>query len=617
MVLLNIMEPGHKDTAIVQNEEIAVGIDLGTTNSLISIKNNDEIIIIPDENGNLIQPSIVAFDKNNKILCGNEAVEQKNSQRIFSIKRLMNENSLDKDGDFDYKIIKRANDPLKIAINNQEITPIEISSYLLLHLKNIAEKYLKRKVSKVVITVPAYFDEAARAATKNAAIIADMEVLRLINEPTAAAVSYGLDNKAKGTFLVFDLGGGTFDVSVLKLTKGVFKVIGVGGDSNMGGDDIDNILLNKIKKDCNIKLDNVEDVQNLRLIAKKIKEKLAKNDKIKQNFTISGQKYEFLITKSEFEGLILNFINKIIDITNNLIMELELDLDEINGVILVGGSTRLSLIREKLSDIFDKDKILTNLDPDKIVAMGAAIQARGLTHREESDNLLLDVVPLSLGIETMGGIVDKIIMRNSAIPTNYSKEFTTYADGQTGMEFHILQGERELVEDCRSLAKFKISNIPSLKAGVARVKVVFEIDADGLLTVSAQEESTKQVQKVEIKPAFGLNDIEIKEILIESAKNAKVDIKKRLLLEAKSESKRNILALMSALKEDGDLLQEKEKSQILKQIQSLEKVMKKDNKDDIDNESEKLEALAKNFAQKKMDKYIKESLVNQKIDDVV
>ncbi len=346
MSLLNIVEPNQKDTDSVQNDEIAIGIDLGTTNSIISIKENDEITIIPDADGNLIHPSIVAFTKDNRIICANQALKEQNTQKIFSIKRLMNENSLNNDIDFDYKIIKKEQQPLKIAINNQEITPIEISSYLLKYLKDIAQKYLKREVNKVVITVPAYFDEAARNATKNAAILAQLQVLRLINEPTAAAVSYGLDNQARGNFIVFDLGGGTFDVSMLKLTNGVFKVIGVGGDSNMGGDDIDKILLDKIKKDCNITLSNLQDNQILRLISKNIKEKLSKIDKITENFQISDKKYQFSITKSEFEGLISNFIDKIIDITNNLMLELDIEDEQIKGLVLVGGSTRLPIIKK-------------------------------------------------------------------------------------------------------------------------------------------------------------------------------------------------------------------------------------------------------------------------------
>ncbi len=616
MSLLSIQEPGQTPLPHEEKDETAIGIDLGTTNSLIAIKEDGKITIIPDENGNLIQPSIVAFDQNNNIRCAHNALNDKNSTKIFSIKRLMDENSLKNneiEKNFPHKLVKNNNETLKIAINNQELTPTQISSYLLKYLKEIAQNYLKKEVKKAVITVPAYFDEAARSATKNAAILADLEVLRLINEPTSAAISYGLDNDSKGTFAVFDLGGGTFDISILKLHQGVFKVIGVSGDSALGGDDIDHILTNEISKRCNIANLNDQNKQKLRLIAKKIKEKLTKLDKIEEKFTISKKNYQFSLKKDDFNQLINDFVLKTTKITTNLINDLELGIDDIKGVILVGGSTRIPLITQKLAKIFDKNKILTNLNPDNIVAIGAAIQAHGLTHG--SSNLLLDVVPLSLGIETMGGIVEKIIDRNSTIPTSYSKEFTTYADNQTGIKLHILQGERELVEDCRSLAKFEIKDIPPLKAGVARIKITFTIDADGLLTVLAHEESTNQTQLIEVKPTFGLSELEIKEILITSAKNAKNDIKKRLLLESISKAKRNILAINSALKEDGNLLNKEEKANIQNQIKKLEETIKTNDKEKITVQASKLEDKAKKFAEIKMNKYVKEGLLNKKIDD--
>jgi len=617
MALLKIEEPGQTPLPHQKNDEIAIGIDLGTTNSLVAIKENDEIIIIPDEKGNLIHPSIVEFLENGQINCAHGISDDANSTKVFSIKRLMDENSLKNSQiaqNFPHKIIKNGDEPLKIALGNNNLTPTEISSYILKYLKEIAQKYLKKEVKKAVITVPAYFDEAARNATKNAALLADLEVLRLINEPTSAAIAYGLDNDSKGTFAIFDLGGGTFDISILKLQQGVFKVIGVGGNSAMGGDDIDHILAETLSKKYGIATENDNARQELRLIAKKIKERLTKSGEITQKFQISSKNYEISFTKSEFNELIADFVNKTIKITQNLIDELEIEAEEIKGVVLVGGSTRIPLVQKKLAEIFGAEKILTNLDPDKIVAIGAAIQAHGLTHG--SSNLLLDVVPLSLGIETMGGIVEKIIERNSTIPISYSKEFTTYADNQTGMKLHILQGERELVEHCRSLAKFEIKGIPPLKAGVARVKVAFAIDADGLLTVTAKEELTQQLQKIEVKPAFGLDEMQIKEILINSARNAKEDITQRLILEAKSEAKRDILAMESALKEDANLLDQQEISAIETQIQILEKTLQTNDKEQIEIQTKNLEELAKNFAEIKMNKYIKESLLHKKIDEI-
>ena len=615
MALLNIEEPGQ--TALPhQEEEIAIGIDLGTTNSLAAIKEGDQLTIIPDANGNVIQPSIVAFDDSGAIFCGHQTKESKNSTKIHSIKRLMDENSLKNPQNqqilenFPHKIVKNEQNPLKVKIGGQELTPTEISSYLLKYLKEIAQNYLKKPVRKAVITVPAYFDEAARNATRNAAILADLEVMRLINEPTAAAIAYGLDNDAQGNFVVFDLGGGTFDVSILKLHNGVFKVIGVAGDSAMGGDDIDYLLVDAIIQNCQIANINLEQRHKIKLIAKDIKEELASKDLVKKEFTLA-KKHQFSLSKIEFAKIINHFVQKTIKITQDLIDDLDLESENIKGIVLVGGSTRTLLIREELAKNFGQNKILTNLDPDKIVAIGAAIQAHGLTHG--SSNLLLDVVPLSLGIETMGGIVEKIIERNSTIPTSYSKEFTTYKDGQSGMKLNIVQGERELASDCRSLAKFEIKNIPALKAGVARVKVTFTIDADGLLTVSAKETNTGQIQKIEVKPAFGLDEIKIKEILINSAKNAQEDITKRLLIEAQSEANRNILAIKAALKEGGELLTKPQINAIQNQISILAKAIKKSVKEQIDMEAEKLEDLAKDFAEIKMNKYIKKALVNKKI----
>jgi molecular chaperone HscA len=618
MSLLNIEEPGNTPLPHEQKDETAIGIDLGTTNSLVSIKEGENITVIGDKDGNLIHPSIVSFGKNGEIKCAHEALKTQNSTKVFSIKRLMDENSLKKNPDiaknFPHKIIQNDGESLKVEIQNKQLTPTEISSYLLRYLKEIASEYLNQDVKKAVITVPAYFDEAARNATKNAALLAGLEVLRLINEPTSAAISYGLDNGSKGTFAIFDLGGGTFDISILKLHQGVFKVIGVSGNSALGGDDIDHIILDEIINKCDISNLDDSQKQNLRLISKEIKESFTSLDKIDQEFEVSDKKYQFSLTKKEFNALISDFVQKTIKITNHLIEDLEIDEDDIKGIVLVGGSTRTDLIQEKLADIFGKNKILTNLDPDKVVGIGAAIQAHGLTHG--SSDLLLDVVPLSLGIETMGGIVEKIIERNSTIPTSYSKEFTTYADNQNGMKLHILQGERELIEDCRSLAKFKIKNIPALKAGVARVKVTFTIDADGLLTVSAKEESTNQTQIIEVKPTYGLNEIAMKEMLIDSARNAKTDIQKRLLAETKSEATRNILAITGALKEDGDLLKEQEIKNIKSQIETVEKSLKTDNKILIEKEAENLENLAKHFAEVKMDKYVRQELLSKKIEEI-
>ncbi|MDA0902311.1 MAG: Fe-S protein assembly chaperone HscA, partial [Proteobacteria bacterium] len=589
--LLSIEEPGQT-LAPHEKREVAVGIDLGTTNSLIAIKKGEEdgeVEIIADEKGQLIHPSIVTF------------TQGKEEKTIHSIKRLMGKSAADinsNNSNLPFKISSNGDETLRLQFFDNHLTPAEISAKILQHLKSLAEKQLGEDVTKAVITVPAYFDEMARNETKNAALLAGLNVLRLINEPTAAAVAYGLEKQAKGTFAIFDLGGGTFDISILKLQKGVFKVIGVSGDANLGGDDFDELIMQRLLTQHSFKDLTIEQIQQLKSLSRNLKEQLTNSVEATVSFELNNKEYTSSLTRQEFNQLIESKVQSTIKITKNLIDDLELDIDDIKGVVLVGGSTRTLLIHEKLKEAFGADKILTDIDPDKVVAIGAAIQAHALT--AGSSNLLLDVIPLSLGIETMGGIVEKIIDRNSTIPTSYSKEFTTYIDGQTGIKLHIVQGEREVASDCRSLAHFEIKDIPPLKAGIARVKVTFTIDADGLLTVSAQETITNQIQTIEVKPSYGLDDAQIKEILINSAKNAKDDIQKRLLIEEKVESERNILAIKAALKEDGSLLSQQEIEDIEKQIKSLETQLKTDDQKQIQQEAAKLEKLAKNFAEKKM-----------------
>ncbi|MES2676708.1 MAG: Fe-S protein assembly chaperone HscA [Pseudomonadota bacterium] len=613
MALLKIYEPGQTP-APHQQEEVAVGIDLGTTNSLIAICVNQKPQILRDEHGDFMQPSIVAVDEA-KFLVG-RAAQNFSGQKIYSIKRLMGKGFDDLEGADNLPFtVKKVGEQLRVVLAGKDFNAVEISAQILKHLKQIAETDLQKPISKAVITVPAYFDEAARNATKQAAHLVGLEVLRLISEPTAAAVAYGLEKKSEGKFLVFDLGGGTFDVSVLELSKGVFKVVGVGGDSVLGGDDFDNLIGQKIIAENDLKNLSVLDLQNIKLAAKQVKETLTNQDFIDIEVNLESKKFNFKLTKKEFENLSQNLAQKTIQITQNLLAELDLEIDQIAAVILVGGSTRMKIIREKLTAVFGQEKILADIDPDKIVALGAAIQAEALTSRN-SDNLLLDVIPLSLGIEMMGGIVEKIIERNSVIPTSAAKEFTTYADGQNGMKLHIVQGERELAKDCRSLAHFEIKNIPALKAGVARVRVVFKVDADGLLTVSAIEEMTGETQTIEVKPSFGLDETQVKNMLLDSLKNSKQDISERLLVEAKVEAQRNILALQVELIEDKNLVDDNFIKETKAQIAKLEVAILTNDQKQINLEAENLEKFAEQLAEKKMDKVIGETLVGKKIDEV-
>ena len=544
MPLLQITDPTEETQEISKK---AIGIDFGTSNSLVSYFNeNEKVQIISDKNGHKITPSIISLDQDGNILIGNEA---KNGQNIISsIKRIIGKKleEIENKEQLPFEIITE-NDLVKVKFGQQYLAATEIAAKIIHKLKIIAQNYFKEEITEAVITVPAYFNEKSKSEIKKAAKIAGLNVLRLINEPTAAALAYGLDNQSHGIFLVYDLGGGTFDISILKLTNGVFRVLGVSGDSDLGGDDFDKLIYNQIISD--LKLENLKRNEKLKLIeiAKKIKEEFLTSEKITKNITISGKEQQFSLNINEFKKLSANLVNKTLSLTTNLIKELKLSQSEIDGIILVGGSTKLPLIFQKLSEIYGKEKIFTNLNPDEIVAMGAAIQAHSLTFG--SKNLLLDVVPLSIGLETMGGIVEKIIHRNSPIPISKSKEFTTYADGQTGMKFHIVQGEREFAKDCISLVHFEIKNLPKKESGQIKVRVDFTIDADGLLTISAFEQESGQEKTVEINWGNNLDEQEIKEALLDANKNAKTDIKARLEAESESEGKRVVEKIKNMFEE--------------------------------------------------------------------
>ena len=544
MPLLQITDPTEETQEISKK---AIGIDFGTSNSLVSYFNeNEKVQIISDKNGHKITPSIISLDQDGNILIGNEA---KNGQNIISsIKRIIGKKleEIENKEQLPFEIITE-NDLVKVKFGQQYLAATEIAAKIIHKLKIIAQNYFKEEITEAVITVPAYFNEKSKSEIKKAAKIAGLNVLRLINEPTAAALAYGLDNQSHGIFLVYDLGGGTFDISILKLTNGVFRVLGVSGDSDLGGDDFDKLIYNQIISD--LKLENLKRNEKLKLIeiAKKIKEEFLTSEKITKNITISGKEQQFSLNINEFKKLSANLVNKTLSLTTNLIKELKLSQSEIDGIILVGGSTKLPLIFQKLSEIYGQEKIFTNLNPDEIVAMGAAIQAHSLTFG--SKNLLLDVVPLSIGLETMGGIVEKIIHRNSHIPISKSKEFTTYADGQTGMKFHIVQGEREFAKDCISLVHFEIKNLPKKESGQIKVRVDFTIDADGLLTISAFEQESGQEKTVEINWGNNLDEQEIKEALLDANKNAKTDIKARLEAESESEGKRVVEKIKNMFEE--------------------------------------------------------------------
>ncbi len=604
MALLQITEPG----AAQENEttqEVVIGIDLGTTNSLLAIVEDEKVRFFADDKGNEIHPSIVNYDSNGNVS------DDVNTLSISSIKRLMGKSFSDvKNQKFGFEIDQDSNEKevLRIVVGARKIRPAEVSSEILKHLKNLAENNLKTEIKKAVITVPAYFDEAAKNATKLAANLAGLDVLRLVNEPTAAALAYGLDNSAEGTYCVFDLGGGTFDVSVLKMQKGVFKVLGVAGDNALGGDDFDDLVAEKFGVS--------------RKEARKIKEELSNKNEVTLSLSKGDSGHgpescfdKLSMTKSDFENLISPKIEKTFTLTKNLIEDLDLEPSDIKGVILVGGSTRIPLVTKKLAEIFGSQKILNKLDPDRIVAAGAAWQAHNLSGK--SQNLLLDVIPLSLGIEMMGGIVDKVIHRNTSIPTALAKEFTTYADNQTGMKLHIVQGERELAVDCRSLAEFEIKNIPAMAAGLARVAVTFKVDADGLLTVSAEEKITHAKQEITVKPSYGLDENEVKKMLLDSLKNSQTDIANRLLIEARTASIKDITIVKQDLEKFADFLPANERKLIKENLQILENLLaQKASRDAILEAQTQLGKAAENLVLTKVNTILNEKISGKLVDEI-
>lgn len=589
MTLLQIQEP------ITQNnnaeDELVVGIDLGTTNSLIGMVENDKVILFADENKQTLIPSKVTFTENGDLIGVGD--NYPSGLTITSIKRILGKNYTELqtnniiDASFQNLIIdnSKTNEAIALNIGKRKITAIEISSYILSHLKKIAEKHLNQTVNKAVITVPAYFDDNAKNATKQAAQIAGLEVVRLLNEPTAAALAFGIDYKNTGTYLVYDFGGGTFDVSILKINAGVFKVIGVLGDNNLGGDDIDKILKNNGIK-----------------FPKQTKEQLSFVD-IYQD-----------LSRDEFEKLITPIIDKTINLTTTLLDDLNLTSSNIDGVLLVGGSTRIPLIKRQLSNLFGQHKILASIDPDRAVAIGACYQADNLSRRK--NNLLLDVNPLSLGIEMMGGIVDKIIHRNSTIPIAKTKEFTTYTDNQNAMQFHVVQGEREFARDCRSLAHFEVKNIPPLKAGLARVRITFTLDADGLLIITAQEKTSGHKQEIMVRPSFGVNDHQIKNMLLDALKNSKNDIEERLRTEVINKVNHDIDILISDLNNPQITKSTEEKNIIFDNITIVQNLIKNNHpRQQISEAHDQLVKVAENMILGKVNNILQQKVQGKNIDE--
>ncbi len=618
MALLQISEPGQSPDP--HQRRIAVGIDLGTTHSLVASVRNGVAECLPDNQGRVILPSVVRYLAGGGRQIGWEAQAHQAEDpqnTIASVKRFMGRGLKDVQGadKLPYQFIDKPG-MLGLHTVHGEKSPVEVSAEILATLRYQAEDTFNDDLFGAVITVPAYFDDAQRQATKDAAQLAGLNVLRLINEPTAAAIAYGLDNASEGVYAIYDLGGGTFDISILRLTQGVFEVLSTGGDSALGGDDYDAALAEWVLAQTGQTAASASDKSALKVAARACKEALSQADAAEFKALVGGLEFTCQVSRSQFEEATAPLTAKTLQAVKKALRDAKLSADDVQGVVMVGGSTRMPQIQRAVADLFKREP-LTNLNPDEVVALGAAIQANQLAgNNPDGELLLLDVIPLSLGIETMGGLVERIVPRNQTIPTAMAQDFTTYQDGQTALALHVVQGERDLVADCRSLARFELRGIPPMAAGAARIRVTFTVDADGLLQVSAKEQVSGVEAHIDVKPSYGLSDDQIAKMLQESFSTAQQDMQARALVEARVDADRMILATLSALQADGDLLSIQERQAIDGLMDALRTAIGSTDAAVLEAATEALAKGTEAFAATRMNRGIQQALAGQNINQI-
>ena len=623
MALLQISEPGQSPDP--HQRRIAIGIDLGTTHSLVAAVRNGVAECLPDAQGRVVLPSVVRYLPAEGRQIGFDALAQlvqDPENTIMSVKRFMGRGLADiaHAEKLPYRLVAGGADAASGMLRIETIagakSPVEVSAEILATLRFRAEDSFNDDIFGAVITVPAYFDDAQRQATKDAAQLAGLNLLRLLNEPTAAAIAYGLDNGSEGLYAVFDLGGGTFDISILRLTQGVFEVVATGGDSALGGDDYDEALGDWVLRQTGAAVHSPADKAALRVASRACKEGLSASNLVAFSARLAGAEVHFDVKSADFDAATSHLTARAMTAVRKALRDAGLEREEVQGVVMVGGSTRMPQVQRAVEAFFGTAP-LNNLNPDEVVALGAAIQAQQLAgNRTQDDILLLDVTPLSLGIETMGGLVERIVPRNQTIPIAMAQDFTTYKDGQTALALHVVQGERDLVADCRSLARFELRGIPPMAAGAARIRVTFTIDADGLLSVSAKELGSGVEAHIDVKPSYGLSDDEIARMLQDSFATASQDIAARALVEARVDADRIILAIRSALDADGDLLSASEREAIDKDILGLQQVATGDDAAAIEASIKALAARTEAFAAQRMNRGIRQALAGKNLQDI-